>query len=1789
MAAAHLQLTSAECEFDKALQRCTHDKSLKCVEEVALKKAAVAKTRPAANFAVQKAKATERKHKCDLKGVQKRCHKVAAVSCRLAIKTAEGCVAVADGKIAEAEKAFKVLLARAASNAATERLAMAEGRQREIESLCNATLTGNAADINGTMKLMCQEQLKAITIMLKASEHEAALAAAVARNTRADNGKDPTVYHEYRRQDCTSTLGNVVANYSGMQAECEALCQKMSRDCTGFVFRNVEGGQQKGMCDLKKGTVIVSTDPPTDHRSCYAKQRVCFLPCPRDHERYQLPDGRDMPATVGYLQEGETVDLTCEHGYELKPEVVTYKCIPDDEGLLALSPSPDSVINVLQAKCQPQFCALPPLVRPHQVMLKDGLAIAEFGGEEVNEEVEPDSVIKISCAPGFEPENEASAVYRCTRLGTLQPEPEPGKVKCVEAKKCDDVSFPLKSCQYFLSMADVAVFHQDENVTQGNCTQEFSQPDNTKLQTALRISSSSEVTHSPKCYNYQLDSEGAWCFQESSGLHILQIEFDRPSRVRAVGTQGMANEPNWVTSFRMAFSVDGETFTDPIECGGNKNQDTVVWSSLTKPEYARFMQIQVTGWHGKPALRLGVAMVAPAKKKPKEEVPPWGLDGGIRLRKGWNLTSSFCTSDQFSLRFEIFPLRNDGGGWQSIIHFTTGGDDCGAHQRIPALFFHPFSTRLRVRMSNEDNCNAGCDPIDELELNVWTPVEIILIEDTLRVLIAGNEVCTNTRFKGRVSAISDQVQIWAGSQFDPAAHARIRNIEYTGHGTDWTHGAVSIGRQGVNVTCTPDLNTFSGSTAGSGRSEGSTSSTGDGAGSSSGDGAGFSAGDRAGSSAGDGAESAEGDGAGSAAVSDDSGVDKEVPQGAVEVHSSAGNSSSQAPEESTLSLIQLQPHIVTEFGESDVSIKDPSPGTMVRAQNTYCTEDWNKTFSERSADTALPACKEKCFTTPHCYGITFGSKGSQSNLCMLCFSGVTGGSAESIGGSFTTYMCGSPATVCNATLAAMTTPRPTPAPTLHWSSTNSSVAAAAKFKELDTNGDGSVTTSELEKAFRDLELLASAVAKLMGQLDTDRDGQVSESEFRNNFDAWLDVAGRPSPAPTTAAPTLPEGCTQHVGKLDRANQPILSEHDGYFVGSWEACLLKCENTFDSTVFSYRSPGHKENCACAKTTVHDKNLVQLNKGIHQPMCQGDTPHEPPYHGWCTFTTMCKSPTPSPTMIPTRHPLSKICNATWEDEPESGMVLQYPHILFSGQKGMSLSELRGNTVYMDGPEGPLPKRSVKPGLWVYGLPATIKGICVDDKTKELPNGEGTKCNDRRACQQWCDIMPKCNAYTFKSVNKMCSLSHLRDMKSTSAGGTTSRKKCKDEIHTVAPTPIPTSYKQGCAGPWNAGSSGKDLLFPHVAGDTQSSGSVYQYGPVGNLSLGNKYSLPAVVVNHCAAQTNMGQGTSCAEAKYCKQWCAVMPKCHAFSFSSSGHCSLSYRTELTSKADTTATVKCEERRSTWAAQKDTYCSEDWGNMWRTRSITPLEQCKAKCRAAGWCYGITHGADDGVTNICVLCKGVKVGGAGGSALFTTYTCTDGNKPCVGPALAPTPPPTYSGCVKGWRSEKTGMVLQYLHASDGRTANFSSGETVYKYGPDGTLGHREGPRIDGVILPAYELPPTILGLCSDNKKIGEDSLPTGQGTKCNDVNACQAWCRVMPKCNGFSFRGDTKMCSLSARTPLITGHGYTSRLKCAGAFPFLIVQCAIFILHILTGFGWQVPQNQNAQRSGIPKQRARF
>ena len=128
-----------------------------------------------------------------------------------------------------------------------------------------------------------------------------------------------------------------------------------------------------------------------------------------------------------------------------------------------------------------------------------------------------------------------------------------------------------------------------------------------------------------------------------------------------------------------------------------------------------------------------------------------------QIRHGNAMGYSFWIQPQ-----KLFPR------WSSILH--KGNHD---KERGPAVFFHPRSTRLHVRVSTERFWNEGCDAKASLPMRKWSHVFFQFHPGVAEVYVNGR---LNSRCKIGKRIKLNRGPLYAGDPWYQPAAAAIRGV-----------------------------------------------------------------------------------------------------------------------------------------------------------------------------------------------------------------------------------------------------------------------------------------------------------------------------------------------------------------------------------------------------------------------------------------------------------------------------------------------------------------------------------------------------------------------------------------------------------------------------------------------------------------------------------------------------------------------------------------------------------------------------------------------------------------------------------------------------------------------------------------------------------------------------------------------------------------------------------------------------------------------------------------------------
>ena len=108
-----------------------------------------------------------------------------------------------------------------------------------------------------------------------------------------------------------------------------------------------------------------------------------------------------------------------------------------------------------------------------------------------------------------------------------------------------------------------------------------------------------------RCGDSMIDSAGGWCAKHNVADQWIQLDNGKIGSISGVITQGRKDYDQWVKSFKVKYKdesgswwdVDGKTFP------GNKDRNTKVTTTFSKPVRARYIRIYPQEWNGHISMR----------------------------------------------------------------------------------------------------------------------------------------------------------------------------------------------------------------------------------------------------------------------------------------------------------------------------------------------------------------------------------------------------------------------------------------------------------------------------------------------------------------------------------------------------------------------------------------------------------------------------------------------------------------------------------------------------------------------------------------------------------------------------------------------------------------------------------------------------------------------------------------------------------------------------------------------------------------------------------------------------------------------------------------------------------------------------------------------------------------------------------------------------------------------------------------------------------------------------------
>jgi len=154
-----------------------------------------------------------------------------------------------------------------------------------------------------------------------------------------------------------------------------------------------------------------------------------------------------------------------------------------------------------------------------------------------------------------------------------------------------------------------------------------------------RLSASSEYdpNHGAKRCRLNLarvgDLRGAWAARYNDANQWLQVDLLHPYQIDQLATQGRQDLDQWVTSYQVACSMDGATFSSVKKTNevaaevftANTDRNTVITNTLNVPLVCRFVRVIPITWNSHISMRLELYGQGPVTDV-SDDAPALGLE-----------------------------------------------------------------------------------------------------------------------------------------------------------------------------------------------------------------------------------------------------------------------------------------------------------------------------------------------------------------------------------------------------------------------------------------------------------------------------------------------------------------------------------------------------------------------------------------------------------------------------------------------------------------------------------------------------------------------------------------------------------------------------------------------------------------------------------------------------------------------------------------------------------------------------------------------------------------------------------------------------------------------------------------------------------------------------------------------------------------------------------------------------------------------------------------------------------
>ncbi|XP_033105774.1 uncharacterized protein LOC117108037 [Anneissia japonica] len=145
-------------------------------------------------------------------------------------------------------------------------------------------------------------------------------------------------------------------------------------------------------------------------------------------------------------------------------------------------------------------------------------------------------------------------------------------------------------------------------IQEQECRESLGMEDGRLASTRLSASTSHDQRH--MAINGRLQARGSWCSRELDTNQWVQVSLPHPYTITGITTQGRSDYDQWVTSYKIQYSMDGARWQDIMSSSGNalafpanSDRDTPVTNIFGSPIVASVIRVNPLTWNGHISMR----------------------------------------------------------------------------------------------------------------------------------------------------------------------------------------------------------------------------------------------------------------------------------------------------------------------------------------------------------------------------------------------------------------------------------------------------------------------------------------------------------------------------------------------------------------------------------------------------------------------------------------------------------------------------------------------------------------------------------------------------------------------------------------------------------------------------------------------------------------------------------------------------------------------------------------------------------------------------------------------------------------------------------------------------------------------------------------------------------------------------------------------------------------------------------------------------------------------------------